>query len=77
MCLCVCLECYSCSRINEVQVRVSIGTLTLTRILVRFSWIVKCGFAINNASSRVIATWNAIAVRSKTSPCSVATLFSS
>ncbi len=25
VCLCVCVECYSCSRINEVQVRVSIG----------------------------------------------------
>ena len=25
VCLCVCVDCYSCSRINEVQVRVSIG----------------------------------------------------
>ena len=25
MCLCVCVDWYSCSRINEVQVRVSIG----------------------------------------------------
>ncbi len=25
VCLCVCLGCYSCSGINEVQVRVSIG----------------------------------------------------
>ena len=25
VCLCVCVDCYSCARINEVQVRVSIG----------------------------------------------------
>ncbi len=25
VCLSVCVDCYSCSRINEVQVRVSIG----------------------------------------------------
>ncbi len=25
LCVCVSVECYSCSRINEVQVRVSIG----------------------------------------------------
>ena len=31
--LCVDYSCYSCSRINEVQVRVSIG------LLVMFSWI--------------------------------------
>ncbi len=25
VCVCVCVECYSCSMLNEVQVRVSIG----------------------------------------------------
>ncbi len=25
VCVCVCVDCYSCSRISEVQVRVSIG----------------------------------------------------
>ncbi len=25
VCLCVCVDCYSCSRMNQVQVRVSIG----------------------------------------------------
>ncbi len=26
VCVCVCVECYSCSTINEVQVLVSIGS---------------------------------------------------
>ena len=40
----VCVDCYSCSRINEVQVRVSIGF-----DLVMFSWILFMDLQ-NNAS---------------------------
>ncbi len=40
VCLCVCVDCYSCSRINEVQVRVSIGFYSHV-FLDSYLWICK------------------------------------
>ena len=40
VCACVCVDCYSCSRINEVQVRVSIGKLRgQLRLHLWFVWL--------------------------------------
>ena len=49
VCLSVCVDCYSCSRTNEVQVRVSIGFLDFN------SWI--CKIILR---SLVLLTWNGI-----------------
>ncbi len=38
VCVSVCVDCYSCSRINEVQEEL------LYRLLVMFSWILICRF---------------------------------
>ncbi len=79
VCVSVCVDCYSCSRINEVQVRVSIGTSS--HVFLDFnSWICKIMLR-----SRVMARFAYLVchcslfrtVRSETCPYSVATLLSS
>ncbi len=54
VCLSVCVDCYSCSKTNQVQVRVSIGFLDFN------SWI--CKIILR---SLVLLTWNAIAAFSE------------
>ncbi len=49
VCWCVCVDCYSCSRINEVQVRVSIDFN---------SWI--CKIMLRSRVMAGLLTWNAI-----------------
>ncbi len=84
MCVCVCVDCYSCSRINKLQVRVSIGSYSHV-FLDSYLWI--CKIKLN---SRVMMTGlvDRFAylechcslfrrVRSKTCSPSVATLLSS
>ena len=59
VCLCVCVDCYSCSRMNQVQVRVSIGFYS--HVYLDFnSWICKIMLCF-----RVMPTWNAIAAFSE------------
>ncbi len=49
----VCADCYSCSRINEVQV--------YRLLVIIISWILIRGFAKIKLRSRVMPIWNAIA----------------
>ncbi len=75
VCVSVCVDCYSCSRINEVQVQVSILIGFYSHVFLDFNlWICKIMLR-----SRVMARFAYLeclfrAVRSETCPCSVATL---
>ena len=70
VCVCVCVDCYSCSRINEVQVRVSIG------FLVMFFWILIRGFASFSSYAYLECHCSLFRrVRSQTCSLSVATLY--
>ena len=61
-CVHVCIDCYSCSRINEVKTRVSI--IIIQASIVSFFWIAICGFAVI-AIIIGLFTWNAIAAFQK------------
>ncbi len=56
VCVSVCVDCYSCSRINEVQVRVYIAS---SHVFLDFnSWI--CKIMLRSRVMVEMPTWNAI-----------------
>ena len=65
MCVCVCLYCveyFSCSMINEVQVRVSVGFLSC---FLGFLFVDLQNKASFSSYALVLLTWNAIAALSE------------